>query len=208
MSPAILLMLSCATHNPPDSPDLAPVPERVDGAGDASSERLEAALDEAEEAARWLASNLKQRLVGALTEDGPPTAAELCSTEAHVITDGANARGRALAGRSSLRLRNPNNLGPDWVQAWLRDQGERKAEGLAPVRRIDAVGNTQLARVLIPLAIEAPCLTCHGPKSQLDPEVVITLAERYPDDQATGYALGDLRGVLWAEVPVSPEAPP
>lgn len=26
------------------------------------------------------------------------------------------------------------------------------------------------------------------------------LAARYPDDAATGYALGDLRGVLWAEV--------
>jgi len=28
------------------------------------------------------------------------------------------------------------------------------------------------------------------------------LASKFPDDQATGYALGDLRGALWAEVAV------
>ncbi len=174
-------------------------------AGAASSDRLEASLDQAEEAARWLASNLKGRLMGAMQESGPPTAAELCSTEAHVITDGANQRGDAWVGRSSLRLRNPNNQGPDWVMAWLEEQGERKAEGVEPVRPVDDIGTGQFARVIIPLAIEPPCLTCHGVKSQMDPEVLLTLAQRYPEDQATGYALGDLRGALWAEVPVPTE---
>jgi hypothetical protein len=27
-------------------------------------------------------------------------------------------------------------------------------------------------------------------------------AEEFPADAATGYAVGDLRGVVWAEVPV------
>ena len=50
------------------------------------------------------------------------------------------------------------------------------------------------------------CLACHGAPEQIPAEVAAILAERYPDDQATGYAVGDLRGALWAEVrlPVGP----
>lgn len=207
--PLLALMLwSCAAHNPVEGPDLSPVPDRVREAPDATNAVLQAALDQAEDAARWLAGVLKGRLVGAMAEGGPASAADLCSTEAHAITDGANQRGDARVGRSSLRLRNPNNAGPDWVQAWLITQGERPAAGVEPVRRIDTVAGVQLARVIIPLAVEAPCLACHGVKSALDPDVTLALVQRYPEDQATGYALGDLRGALWAEVPVAPAADP
>ena len=57
-----------------------------------------------------------------------------------------------------------------------------------------------VARVLRPLAIEAPCLLCHGRREALAPGVEALLAERYPGDAATGYSLGDLRGALHAEV--------
>ncbi len=45
------------------------------------------------------------------------------------------------------------------------------------------------------------CVTCHGPTDALAPDVKQVLATRYPGDQATGYALGDLRGIAWAELP-------
>lgn len=53
-----------------------------------------------------------------------------------------------------------------------------------------------------PIAIEAPCLACHGPADGLAPEIRAKLTAAYPQDPATGYALGDLRGALWAEAPV------
>jgi hypothetical protein len=43
------------------------------------------------------------------------------------------------------------------------------------------------------------CLTCHGNGDQIPKEVTEALAKLYPDDQATGYALGDLRGALIVE---------
>ena len=43
------------------------------------------------------------------------------------------------------------------------------------------------------------CVTCHG--ESLAPDVQERLAERYPTDRATGYRVGDLRGVFWAELP-------
>jgi hypothetical protein len=45
------------------------------------------------------------------------------------------------------------------------------------------------------------CVACHGPADRLDPDVQAILLERYPDDQATGYEPGDLRGVVRATVP-------
>ena len=45
-----------------------------------------------------------------------------------------------------------------------------------------------------PIAVEGPCLTCHG-KAIPDP-VARAIADRYPDDAATGYDAGDLRGAF------------
>ena len=54
-----------------------------------------------------------------------------------------------------------------------------------------------------PIRIKPPCLACHG--ASLAPATADELAERYPEDQATGYKLGELRGLFWAEVHSGPE---
>jgi len=44
----------------------------------------------------------------------------------------------------------------------------------------------------------AMCLSCHGdPKKDIAPETAAKLKQLYPQDPATGYAEGDLRG-MWA----------
>ena len=48
--------------------------------------------------------------------------------------------------------------------------------------------------------IERPvCLSCHGPPGSLDPEVTTALKNLYPQDEATGYRMGDLRGAFVVE---------
>jgi hypothetical protein len=49
------------------------------------------------------------------------------------------------------------------------------------------------------ISIGPLCLTCHG--TAIDPAVKARLDEKYPHDQATGYGVGDVRGVFWAELP-------
>jgi len=39
-------------------------------------------------------------------------------------------------------------------------------------------------------------LNCHGSESELMPEVNSLIAQKYPDDKATGYRTGDLRGAV------------
>jgi hypothetical protein len=52
-----------------------------------------------------------------------------------------------------------------------------------------------------PLVIQPLCVTCHGPVDAMPKALRDALAAQYPNDRATGYALGDLRGVAWAELP-------
>lgn len=109
------------------------------------------------------------------------------------------------AGRSSLRLRNPKNAGPEWVQKFLRDEGEKSEVNLKSITEIVEVDGGQTAHFLRRIPVQKGCLGCHGAKSEMDPKVVAFLAEKYPEDKAVGYAEGELRGVAWAEIRV--EAP-
>jgi hypothetical protein len=47
-----------------------------------------------------------------------------------------------------------------------------------------------------PILVQERCLTCHGDRERLAPGVRELLAARYPLDQATGYRVGDLRGMI------------
>ena len=57
--------------------------------------------------------------------------------------------------------------------------------------------------VMRPIAEDAICAGCHGPADRLEPRVRQELSERYPADHATGFKTGDIRGWLWAEVPLT-----
>jgi hypothetical protein len=52
-------------------------------------------------------------------------------------------------------------------------------------------------RYLRRIRVEAACLACHGPEDQR-PEFV---KQRYPDDRAHGFAVGDLRGLYSVFIP-------
>lgn len=158
----------------------------------------------AEQRARGAAliGELKKSLLGAVTAamgQGVPAAIATCHTEAPALTEKVSREG-AVVGRATRKPRNPKNDATGW-----------QAEALAHFEKLHAdktplVGQSY-ARVLEggtiayaePLVIQEICLVCHG--QTLAPEVATALAEKYPSDRATGYALGDLRGVAWVELP-------
>ena len=61
--------------------------------------------------------------------------------------------------------------------------------------------NSLALRLMRGIATEPGCLACHG--AQVAPAVRAAIAAHYPDDAATGFAVGDLRGGLWVEVPAT-----
>lgn len=137
----------------------------------------------------------KQDLKAALLEGleaGPAAAIDACRVEAPEIAAEYSTGGVKL-GRASHRLRNPGNAGPDWVtptlERWLANADDRQPV----VVELDGerVGYVE------PIVTQPLCLACHG--ETLAPDVADAIAELYPEDQATGFGAGDLRGVFWVE---------
>lgn len=79
------------------------------------------------------------------------------------------------------------------VQAGGRasEQGFTQSEGLP-----DGVA----FRMMKGIETEAVCVTCHG--GSVADSVLQAIQAAYPDDRATGFEVGDLRGALWVEVPL------
>jgi hypothetical protein len=46
------------------------------------------------------------------------------------------------------------------------------------------------------LPVKPLCLTCHGTERTIPESVQIRLAKEYPNDKATGYAAGQIRGAV------------
>jgi hypothetical protein len=144
---------------------------------------------------------MKQQLVAALTEalkQGAPSAIPVCSGVAPGIAQAVSSGG-VTVGRATRKPRNPANAVAGWRETALATFEQRVAAG-QPL-----TGATWTSRLpggavayAEPLVIQEVCLACHG--ASLAPEVSAALAARYPADRATGYAVGDLRGVAWAEV--------
>jgi len=125
---------------------------------------------------------------------GPVEAVEACQLRAPEIPEALSVGGIRL-GRSSQRLRNPANAPPNWVRPILdryaQDPGDR-APKLAQL-------STRRLGYAEPILVQPLCVTCHG--VHLAPEVAEKIAALYPEDAATGYEVGELRGVFWVEFP-------
>lgn len=97
-------------------------------------------------------------------------------------------------GRTSDKLRNPSNTAPEWFNTLVDTKTAAPAVFSGP--------NGELGWVA-PIKLGSMCVNCHGPAESLAPEVASALTEKYPEDKATGYAEGDLRGWFWVEVPAT-----
>jgi len=156
----------------------------------AESARAEQAMNELQRA-------LLTRLTAAMTSGGPAAAVEVCRTDARTIAESvAQAQGLEL-GRTSHRLRNPANAPRAWARPAVDAAAGSKAasEGLRVFDLGDRVG------VLRPIGTAEACTKCHGAPDEVRKNLGAALAGAYPQDRATGFAPGDLRGWMWAEVP-------
>lgn len=167
----------------------------------------QAIAERGEDVTRALVATLSSRLSTALREEGPWGAVRACSNLAQALTDSiAHAEGVEI-GRTSLRWRNPANAPDPWDERALTYFGRLRAEGEATHEGMVMVMSPGVARYYRPLVLVEGCLRCHGPAETLDPDVLSAIREAYPDDRATGYAAGDLRGLVRVTIPREPPLP-
>jgi hypothetical protein len=137
-------------------------------------------------------TNLKSALVEGM-QTGPVEAITVCSMQAPSIVAALSVDG-VVMGRSSHKLRNPDNAPPRWLAGHLDSFAAGNRQGPL-VLRLDG-GRYGYAE---PIATQAMCLLCHGEK--LAPDIATRISEAYPQDKATGFREGDIRGVFWVEFP-------
>lgn len=141
-----------------------------------------------------MAHTMMAELTSELESGGPTGAIVVCRDMAPMIADAVSTEHGLAIGRTSARLRNPANTGPEWVSMVVGEGFGEQATFAGPD---GALG------VTLPIRTSAPCLACHGPSDGLDPDVLAALADNYPDDRAVDFAEGDLRGWFWIEVPAA-----
>jgi hypothetical protein len=139
---------------------------------------------------------LFERLMARLSEvvqaDGPAAAVEICHQEAPRIAHDVATTTGVKIGRTSDKLRNPNNRPPSWAIEIVANKPDSPIFVAADNGRFGAI---------LPVRLKSLCLTCHGTPDKIPDPVRDALHARYPDDRAIGYAEDDLRGWFWVEVP-------
>lgn len=151
-------------------------------------------LAEASAAIQPFKKRLSEALTDAMSKAGPEAAIEVCSRDAPRFAAEAS-KPTLTVGRSSLKLRNPNNAARPWLAPVLTElDALPSAEGSQRIVKLDE----QHFGYAEAITLKPLCATCHG--THVAPDLTAKIREHYPNDQATGYEPGQLRGVFWAEV--------
>jgi hypothetical protein len=160
-----------------------------------------------EVAAADLKKTLSTALMQAIQDEGIEKAIGVCSAEAVSLTARIAEQSEAIESvkRTSFKFRNPANA-PDLLEAaaltyfedTLRKTGELPA---FHIQKVESGHGTHF-RYYQPLQVNSLCVTCHGERDDIAPTIRALLGERYPNDQAVGYHVGDLRGIIRVSVTV------
>jgi hypothetical protein len=162
------------------------------------------AADPSEQQAQWLEQGnalsraafdtLRSSLMQAIASQGLPGAVPYCHENAAALTGSMAPEGVSIR-RVSPRYRNPDNAADSLDQVtWLHfQQLKSKGDSLAPL----VVTQGDKTIYYKPILLQPMCTPCHGqPDSEIPEQVMTAIKDKYPNDQATGFRPGDLRG-LW-----------
>lgn len=157
--------------------------------------------------ARKVATKLPPKLLAALKQEisksGPEGAILVCKDMAPKMAGEISRQTGWKIKRVSLKARNDARAIPDaWEKAALEDFDKRAAAGEPPVQLEKGEKVENEFRYVKALPVQPLCLSCHGPVDQLTPAVKSALAQHYPNDLATGYSVGQIRGAISVRRPL------
>ena len=161
---------------------------------------------EAQIAIQALAADLKKALIAAMRAGGPVEAVTVCQSIAPSLAAQTSKKYAMEIGRTSLRVRNSDNQADSWESNVLQRFQTRMASGEAIQKltfseKVTVAGGQQW-RMMKAIPTDKICLSCHG--SKIAAPVQAVLDQHYPNDMATGYKLGDIRGAFTVKKDISP----
>lgn len=167
--------------------------------GSAIAQDINALKAEGKALIQQFAGTLKGELVGAMKAEGAPHAISVCNVQAPEIANKISVGSGWSIARSSHLLRNPDNAPDAYTAAAIDTFLEREANGemakdMVMAGIIDNAGQREF-RMVKAIPTGEVCVTCHG-AGDVPEAVTARLAKLYPDDQARGFSVGDMRGVF------------
>lgn len=158
-------------------------------------------IEESRAVAKTLVTQLGGKLKESLNKNGPAESISICKEIAPQIAADLSRQTGWQVGRVGTRARNAQTGVPNaWQTQALASFAERMKNGeKADTMEFSEVVTDASGKHLHyakAIAVQAVCLTCHGPADTIADGVKARLRADYPLDQATGYQEGQLRGAV------------
>jgi len=151
----------------------------------------QAKLEEAQKAKKALGSTLMGELKAAIGDGDFARGVSACKEAAPTARKKISDEYDVKIGRTSFKVRNPDNAPTGWQKPYVE---ERVKDDVILTNEAGDLA------YMSPIMTAEVCLNCHGTAEQIPDDVEKMLDEKYPEDQATGFAAGDLRGWFWVEL--------
>jgi hypothetical protein len=144
-----------------------------------------------------VSATLLQKLGGELKShmqsEGAISALQFCSLNALTLTESIGHDSNTTLKRVSIKNRNPINAA-DSSEKIVLDKWDAMLKNNQPL----PVYEIEQKRYYKPILINnEACLKCHG---NVEGDLAKAIHATYPEDKATGYKMGDLRGMIVVEV--------
>lgn len=164
----------------------------------------EAATEKYLEESRNTALEFRKKLGGVqkaqLESVGAENAIPVCKVIAPAMAAEYSQNGQMLK-RVSLKARNKALGTPDtWEKEVLEGFDKAQLAG-KPVDVMEAStvskdADRRLFRYMKAIPTQPQCLQCHGKPNEISVGMKALLAKEYPEDMATGYSVGEVRGAI------------
>jgi cytochrome c551/c552 len=160
-------------------------------------------IDLGMDAANSTKSTLGKNLLAALQNYGPDGAVDFCHTRAIPLTDSMSTELNISVKRVSDKPRNPLNQANaeelkyiTYAKAQLKDKVKPEPGLMEYDKQIVAY---------YPIETNDMCLQCHGIKNEhINEKTLSKILDLYPEDLATGYQSGEIRGIFVVEMDKKP----
>lgn len=181
-----LLVVACSKQSPNGASTTSAKLEPLQTLSETQTKQKETAIA----AKTQLFETLLKELMQAMIQPPLENAIKICKERAPQVAAEVSQETGVRIGRTSFKLRNQANQPPEWAKPFVEKQTTNEVYLSLPDNKLGA---------LIPIRLQNTCLMCHG--KQISNDLKAVIVTHYPEDKATGFEEGDLRGYFWAEVP-------
>lgn len=200
---ALALLISCS-KSPEPLPPVAPI-------APLSAEIRSAAVQRGKAIVAETFSLLSFNLQSAIQQGGVSNALPFCSLAASPLTAGMAGKHGVTIRRFTHKARNPAGQA-DAAELAILQQFEAAlpaATATNPPPPLVTNFTANAATFFAPIVLNNElCLKCHGePGKDIATDNVALIRQLYPQDQATGFKLGDLRGAWRIDIPLASLTP-